>query len=139
MTNKEHNILVVDDDSNFLFLLIGIITNKLDKDYGLFTSSDGTDALIKAGKNNIDLIVSDTYMPRMNGYELFQKIREKEYFDNIRFIAMSSDAELIKKIWNKEYGKSSEKYGERGIDAFIDKCGDIPDRLIELIKNLTCQ
>ena len=38
-------------------------------------------------------------MPRMNGYELFQKIREKEYFDNIRFIAMSSDAESIKKIW----------------------------------------
>ncbi|MBS3134071.1 response regulator [Candidatus Woesearchaeota archaeon] len=99
MTNKEHNILVVDDDYNFLFLLIGIITNKLDKDYVLFTSSDGTDALIKAGKNNIDLIVSDTYMPRMNGYELFQKIREKEYFDNIRFIAMSSDAESIKKIW----------------------------------------
>ena len=33
----------------------------------------------------------------------------------------------------------SRKYGERGIDAFIDKYDDIPDRLIELIKNLTCQ
>lgn len=138
MANKQYNILVVDDDYKFLSFIIDILISELDKDYVFFTAFDGIDALIKAEKNNINLIVSDTNMPRMNGYKLFQKIREKEYFDKTRFIAMSNDAGLIKRIWNKEYGKSSEEYGERGIDAFIDKFYDIPDKLIDLIKNLTC-
>jgi len=65
-------ILLVDDDALCLLLFSTIC-----KKYGIIvlSASNGTVALDIAGKNTIDLILTDIYMPVLSGPELLQKLR----------------------------------------------------------------
>jgi len=69
---NEIKILVVDDEE--------IMRNLLDKllsieGYNILTAVDGQDALEVIAKENVDLVVSDMKMPRMDGFELLKNLR----------------------------------------------------------------
>ena len=69
------NILVVDDDRNMRLLT----SARLSDVYTVVTACDGLEALDYIHKGGIDLIVADIMMPRMDGYELLQTIRNEGY------------------------------------------------------------
>ncbi len=67
-------ILVVDDDigtslsiSDYLELC----------GYSVLTADDGENALSIIQQEHLDLMVTDIIMPRMNGYELVRRVRQK--------------------------------------------------------------
>jgi diguanylate cyclase len=65
-------ILVVDDQTinrEFLVTLLGY------GNYTLQEAVDGKDALEKAKKNKPELVITDLFMPLMNGYDLAQQMR----------------------------------------------------------------
>ena len=66
-------ILVVDDEK---LLVKGIKFNLENDGYEVVTGSDGMDAVELAAAGDIDLIVLDLMMPRMDGLEACTKIRE---------------------------------------------------------------
>jgi len=66
------NILVVDDNPDKLMLLEAAL--KL-AGYHVNTATDGEEALAVVASFTPDLIITDVMMPRMNGYELAEKIR----------------------------------------------------------------
>ena len=66
-------ILVVDDEK---LLVKGIKFNLENDGYEVITGSDGQEALEVLEKDFVDLIVSDIMMPRVDGYELVQTLRE---------------------------------------------------------------
>ncbi|MAG47226.1 hypothetical protein CL617_01355 [archaeon] len=132
--SNNYKILVVDDDYKLRPLIIRSLEDNLGDEYSFLEASNGEKALDKINKENINLIISDTRMPNIDGYELFEKIRKNSNLDNTDFIAMSNDIYFLR-TWDKKYGKSSE-YGERGIEGTIDKSYDIPDKLCELIEKL---
>lgn len=66
------NILVVDDNPDKLMLLEAAL--KL-AGYHVSTATDGEEALAVVASFTPDLIITDVMMPRMNGYELAEKIR----------------------------------------------------------------
>jgi len=68
----ESNILVVDDNPDKLHLLESAL--KL-AGYRVTTATDGDEALAAIESYQPDLIITDVMMPRMNGYELAQRIR----------------------------------------------------------------
>ena len=68
----ESNILVVDDNPDKLLLLESAL--KL-AGYRVTTATDGDEALAAIDSYQPDLIITDVMMPRMNGYELAQRIR----------------------------------------------------------------
>src|SRR6185436_10349432 len=72
--NMEHkaNILVVDDNPDKLYLLEAALSLA---GYAVATAVDGVDALAAVETYQPDLIITDVMMPRMNGYELAQRIR----------------------------------------------------------------
>jgi len=72
--NMEHkaNILVVDDNPDKLYLLEAALSLA---GYTVATAVDGVDALAAVETYQPDLIITDVMMPRMNGYELAQRIR----------------------------------------------------------------
>jgi len=75
---KEGNkILAVDDTAFFLTMLK---TTLQDTKYKLTCVTSGRDALKYFDKNLPDLILLDIEMPGMNGFELAEKIREKEKY-----------------------------------------------------------
>jgi len=75
-------ILVVDDDTSMIKLYKRIIPSlgyaKLDN---ILIAENGKIALdmVKKEKNNIKLIITDTNMPEMNGYELIENARKIGY------------------------------------------------------------
>ncbi|MBD3401832.1 response regulator [candidate division GN15 bacterium] len=68
-------ILVVDDEQ----MMRDLLTKILSRDgYRILTAEDGQAALEMLDQHQIDLIISDMKMPRLNGFELL-KIVKKDY------------------------------------------------------------
>ena len=68
-------ILVVEDDRNMRLLTAA----RLEDQYTVVTAADGIEALEHIHKGGIDMIIADIMMPRMDGYELLQTIRQEGY------------------------------------------------------------
>src|ERR1044071_6289757 len=66
------NILIVDDNSDKLSLLEAALCLA---GYSVTTATDGVEALAAIESYQPDLVITDVMMPRMNGYELAQRIR----------------------------------------------------------------
>ena len=69
---SKSNILVVDDNSDKLQLIEAALSLA---GYQVTTASDGVEALAAIESYQPDLVITDVMMPRMNGYELAQRIR----------------------------------------------------------------
>ena len=67
------HILVVDDDKNTRRLLTAVLEAE---NYSVSTAENGEEALAVLDKTQVDLIVLDIMMPRMDGYELTTLLRE---------------------------------------------------------------
>jgi len=66
------NILIVDDNPDKLSLLEAALCLA---GYRVTTATDGDEALAAIDSYQPDLVITDVMMPRMNGYELAQRIR----------------------------------------------------------------
>lgn len=66
------NILIVDDNPDKLGLLEAALELA---GYNVTTATDGDEALAAIESYQPDLVITDVMMPRMNGYELAQRIR----------------------------------------------------------------
>ena len=69
---SKSNILVVDDNPDKLHLIEAALSLA---GYLVRTASDGVEALAAIESYQPDLVITDVMMPRMNGYELAQRIR----------------------------------------------------------------
>ena len=70
--HSKSNILVVDDNPDKLELIEAALSLA---GYQVTTASDGVEALAAIESYQPDLVITDVMMPRMNGYELAQRIR----------------------------------------------------------------
>jgi DNA-binding response OmpR family regulator len=68
------SVLIIEDNST---MLRGLKDNFELKGYGVKTAQDGETGLKKALDENPDLIILDIMLPKMNGYEVCNKIRKK--------------------------------------------------------------
>jgi len=69
---SKSNILVVDDNPDKLSLIKAALDLA---GYNVTTATDGDEALMAIESYQPDLVITDVMMPRMNGYELAQRIR----------------------------------------------------------------
>ena len=73
--DRPPTILIVDDDHRNLKLLEGILCSLKCE---LIKATNGIDALNIINKTNVDLILSDVMMPKMDGYELCRHLKSNE-------------------------------------------------------------
>ncbi len=66
-------ILIVEDEEIARDVLIQALETL---GYGALGAVDGRHALEQLAQNHIDLVLTDIYMPRLNGLELLRKLRE---------------------------------------------------------------
>ena len=69
------NILVVEDDQHTRKLISAVLKQE---GYTSFAAVDGEDALQIMDKQQIDLIILDIMMPKMDGYELTKHLRSSD-------------------------------------------------------------
>jgi len=86
-------ILVVDDDKT----LIRLMREALSKaDYDVITASNGIDALQEVYAKQPDLIILDVMMPRMDGWETAQRIRQVSQVPIIMLTAKDEESDKLK-------------------------------------------
>ena len=66
-------IMVVDDDKNTRLYLKAVLEAE---NYNVLTAENGEDALALMDTNHVDLVVLDIMMPKMDGYQFTQTLRE---------------------------------------------------------------
>ena len=91
-------VLVVDDDK----LIVMGIRFSLDQDgMEVDCAFDGEEAVEKAKENKYDIILLDLMLPKMDGLEVCQQIRE---FSNVPIVMLTAKGEDMDKILGLEYG-----------------------------------
>lgn len=72
---KKDTVLIIEDDST---LIRGLKDNFTGRGYDVKTAMDGETGVQIATKESIDIIILDVMLPKLNGYEVCQRIREAE-------------------------------------------------------------
>ncbi|MBR0464806.1 MAG: response regulator transcription factor [Clostridia bacterium] len=91
-------ILIVDDEPN----IVKGLKYSLEYDgYETDSAEDGEEALIKFNSAPFDLILLDVMLPKMDGIEVCQRIRE---VSNVPIIMLTAKGEDMDKILGFEYG-----------------------------------
>lgn len=86
MENKK-KILVVDDDENLLTVLVDKLSAS---GFDVTGAVDGKDGLKKALELHPEAILLDVLMPKMNGWEMLDKLRADAWGKTVRVIILTS-------------------------------------------------
>ena len=102
------NILIVDDSK-----VAREVIKKFTLDYAvkLAEAADGEQALEYLQKNDVDLIICDLNMPRMNGLELMENLNNSEDLNSIPVALITSESSF----------SSLDKAKKMGVIAFLVK------------------
>jgi len=91
------NILIADDEKEIIRLL-KIYLN----DYNVLEANDGQQALAILNSQQVDLVIVDIMMPKVDGYQVITKIREKSSY--IPVIIISAKVTLSDRILGMDIG-----------------------------------
>lgn len=101
------SVLIVEDNEEILHL----IHQLLNRDYQVFTATNGKEAVLVLEHEKIDIIVSDIMMPEMDGVELCKLLKNNIEYSHIPLILLTA----------KTDEKDRAEAYESGADAFISK------------------
>lgn len=116
-------ILVTDDSITSRSLLQNILQAA---GYRVKTAVDGVDAFSLLRQEQFDLLVSDVEMPRMNGFQLTEKIRADERLATLPIV-------LVTSLGSRE---DRERGVDAGADAYVVKSSFDQTNLLDIIKRL---
>ena len=124
--HNRHSVLIVDDSPS----IVSLLEDGLSKSgFKVLTAGNGEEAKIVLENFTIDLIISDIEMPKCNGFELCNFVRNESNYSGIPFMAMSSlnDKRVLLKII------------QRGAVAFIVKPFNVEHLIIQIDRILSDQ
>ncbi len=119
---SKKRILLVDDEKDMVYALkLQLEAN----DFEVTTASDGQEGLEKARTENLDLIILDLMLPKIDGYKVCRMLKFDDKYRKIPIIMFTARVQ-----------KSDEKLGfEVGADAYLTKPFE-PKALLGKIKEL---
>lgn len=90
-----HKILFVDDDNTERCLLLDVLQEK----YDVAVAANGEEALkiLDESYNEIALVITDLYMPVMDGYSLLKRMKGVRQYSNIPIIVLTGGSDEVKK------------------------------------------
>ena len=115
-------VLIADDSPLVLRMIEKIVVGG---GFQALTAKDGLEAVEKAFTEDIDLVVLDVSMPRMNGYQACRLLKSDEATRQIPVIILTSKDQEGDRFWGKE----------TGADYYVTKDAE-PRRILELVRNV---
>lgn len=117
-----NKILVVDDEKNILLVIKKTLKSS---GFDVYTAEDGTEGLDKANEIDPDLILLDIVLPKLNGFMVYEALKEDPKTEDIPvvFISAKSEEQDIKKA--EELG--AEDYLVKPLKQ---------DKLVETVNNI---
>ncbi|HZE78354.1 MAG TPA: response regulator [Nitrososphaeraceae archaeon] len=87
--NSQPRIMVVDDEKDILRIIKRDLesNNQIRFNVDIFSTAESAlEAFENRPDNHYDLVLTDIRMPRMNGFELYRRIKEKNPATKVAFI-----------------------------------------------------
>lgn len=123
-SNYHTKVLIVDDSRQYRRHYSRVLENQK---LNVFLAEDGIEALSILEENkDIRLVLTDYHMPRMNGHELVQNIRNDFSEDNLAIIVFSTD----------DTDGIAPKFLKAGANDFISKTASREEFLCRINMNL---
>ena len=107
-----YKILVVDDDKQIVDFYRKLL---LREGYEVAEAYDGEEALQKVASEKPDIVILDLIMPKLNGFDVLQTIRDKYRDKWIPVIIVSGNTEL--QSVKKGYSMEANHYLTKPLDA----------------------
>jgi CheY-like chemotaxis protein len=123
MNDRQHRILIVDDEPDALFILRHVLTKA---GYEVVPAYGGADAVRKVQRQHFDLIVTDLAMPMVSGVEIIDRVRSDPERQRIPILAVTAY------LWDN----MGQCAGQAGCDAFLNKPVNARDLLREVDRQL---
>ena len=123
----ETKILVVDDEPDNIAFVETILKKE---GFTVLSAGDGLEGFERAVEELPDLIVLDVQMPKMNGFEVFDKLRKEGSTKQIPVVMLTGIREKVGIGFNAEdmkkfYGEEPNGYVEKPIS---------PEELVKVVK-----
>ena len=100
--NQEKRTVVFVDDSASMREAVGCILQQ--NGYTVLKAGDGQDSLKYFEGTPVDLLITDLHMPRMNGIELIQTLRNSSRYRYLPILVLTTEAQVAQKMEAKRAG-----------------------------------
>lgn len=117
------SILIADDEPNIVLSLEFVLQ---EEGYAVRVARDGVEALEAIAAQLPDLVLLDVMLPRMNGFEVCQRIRSRPEWRPLRVVMLSAKGREVE----------VQKGLALGADAYVTKPFAIKDLLAEVQRQL---
>lgn len=120
---KQKSILIADDSVTARMLLKNIMESA---GYAVTSAVDGKEAFTFLNTEEVDLLLSDVDMPRLNGFDLTKKVRSSEKLKDLPVVLCTNRG-----------SKEDREHGvEVGANAYLDKSNFMQSNLLEVVRKL---
>jgi DNA-binding response OmpR family regulator len=99
LTNGKKRILIVEDDES---ILLGLRMNLEAEGYAVEVATEGDTGLERAASGDIDLVILDVMLPKMNGFEVVRQLRAQQRI--VPVIMLSARGAEMDKVMGLELG-----------------------------------
>lgn len=113
-------VLVIDDSPTIRKVVAAILARN---DYEPICASDGLAALEVLDRDQVDLVLLDFVMPRMNGYQFCRELRARDAHKALPVVLMSAKAEKIRDQFLSQTGAIdaiTKPFDPRGLIAVVE-------------------
>ena len=110
-------MLIVDDAED----MVAFLKDSLKEQYEVITASDGIEALDLLKKHEVNIIISDWMMPRMDGAELCRRVRQNQLTSHIPFVMLTAKTDDDAKVEGMDVG--ADTYIEKPFSLeYLEAC-----------------
>ena len=117
----QKKILVIEDDTNAMKVLMMRFS---DEGFSVMGATTGEEGLSMALSEHPSIMLVDIILPKMNGIEVVEKIRQDEWGKTARIIVVSNLTDEI----------SIRRLAELGVIRYIVKTDFSVEKLIDMVK-----
>ena len=123
-------MLIVDDSED----MVSFLSSNFKENYQVITAGDGLEALDQLAKHEVNIIISDWMMPRMDGAEFCRRVRRDPTTSHIPFVMLTAKTDDDSKVQSMDVGADTyieKPFSVEYLKACIRNMLDIRHRLME--------
>jgi two-component system chemotaxis response regulator CheY len=117
-------ILTIDDSKTMRDMLMLTLA---DAGFDVIQAVDGKDGIDMLERENVDVVITDINMPRMDGYEVVRQLRARPEHKTTPILVLTTESEVDKKNIAREAGAT----------GWLVKPFD-PERLVATVRKVAC-
>ena len=115
--SSKDTMLIVDDSED----MVAFLKDSFCHQYEVITASDGIEALDLLKKHEVNIIISDWMMPRMDGAELCRRVRLNPLTSHIPFVMLTAKTDDDAKVEGMDVG--ADTYIEKPFSLeYLEAC-----------------